>query len=306
MLGRHEFRRSPCCALVDHEDSQRNGFITRVMGCASNGVIGHRECPIPIRENLTFTFRRFRQISDERTRPAGGSICRLDDGSTVRPLHANKPLPRDVRCTSRCDSTQPTRRDAHLFQPRLSHIKRPHAGTRFGSLVRDVELYHPRTQDASRRMPMAVALKEAGGPGSGSDRRTPGRTRILVHTLSITATRRGGRGGQSWRHKHACRHHRAQEREAVLQRSEQELADFFDNAAMGLHWVGAGRYHPAGHQAELDLVGYKPGGISGRHIAEFHADQTVIADILARLHNHEVLLNCEARLRCKEAASRRS
>jgi len=28
----------------------------------------------------------------------------------------------------------------------------------------------------------------------------------------------------------------------------------------------------------------------------------VIADILARLHNHEVLLNCEARLRCKDGS----
>jgi len=44
------------------------------------------------------------------------------------------------------------------------------------------------------------------------------------------------------------------EREAVLQRSEQELADFFDNAAMGLHWVGPDGIILRVNQAELDLL----------------------------------------------------
>src|SRR4051794_10381744 len=86
--------------------------------------------------------------------------------------------------------------------------------------------------------------------------------------------------------------------------SEQELADFFDNATLGLHWVG-----PAGtilrvNQCELDLLGYTREEYVGRHIAEFHADSDVIDDILRRLHAGEVIRDCEARMRCKDGSLR--
>jgi PAS domain S-box-containing protein len=93
------------------------------------------------------------------------------------------------------------------------------------------------------------------------------------------------------------------EREAVersLRHSEQELADFFDNAAVGLHWVGPDGIILRVNQAELHLLGYAREEYLGYHIAEFHADQHVIADLLRRLHAGEELHGCEARLICKD------
>jgi PAS domain S-box-containing protein len=88
--------------------------------------------------------------------------------------------------------------------------------------------------------------------------------------------------------------------EQALRRSEGELNDFFENAAIGLHWVGADGTVLRVNQAELDLLGYTREEYLGHHIAEFHADQEVIDSILARLQAGEVLRDCEARLRCKD------
>jgi PAS domain S-box-containing protein len=92
--------------------------------------------------------------------------------------------------------------------------------------------------------------------------------------------------------------------EQALQRSEAELTDFFENAAIGLHWVGADGTVLRVNQAELDLLGYTREECVGHHIKEFHADQHVIADILGRLQAGEVLQNYEARLRCKDGGVR--
>ena len=90
--------------------------------------------------------------------------------------------------------------------------------------------------------------------------------------------------------------------EQALQRSEAELTDFFENAAVALHWVGPDGIIMRVNQAELDMLGYTRDEYVGRHIAEFHVDQNVIEDILTRLDAGEVLQNYEARLRCKDGA----
>ena len=61
-------------------------------------------------------------------------------------------------------------------------------------------------------------------------------------------------------------------REAV-ERSEGHLNDFFENSAIGLHWVGPDGTILRVNQAELDLLGYTRGEYVGHHIGEFHADQ---------------------------------
>jgi PAS domain-containing protein len=71
--------------------------------------------------------------------------------------------------------------------------------------------------------------------------------------------------------------------EESLRRSEQELTDFFENAPVGLHWVGADGTILRVNQAELDLTGYTHDEYIGRHIAEFHDDREAIEDILQRL-----------------------
>ncbi|MCA1619472.1 MAG: PAS domain S-box protein [Acidobacteria bacterium] len=89
-----------------------------------------------------------------------------------------------------------------------------------------------------------------------------------------------------------------------LRRRERELADFIENASMGLHWVGADGTILWANQAELDLLGYTREEYIGRSITEFHADSDVINDILCRLTNKETLHDYEARLKCKDGSVR--
>ena len=89
-----------------------------------------------------------------------------------------------------------------------------------------------------------------------------------------------------------------------LRRRERELADFIENASVGLHWVGADGTILWANQAELDLLGYTREEYVGRSIIEFHADKDVINDILRRLTNKETLHDYEARLRCKDGSVR--
>jgi PAS domain S-box-containing protein len=94
------------------------------------------------------------------------------------------------------------------------------------------------------------------------------------------------------------------EAEAHIRRSEQELSDFFENASIGLHWVGPDGIIQRVNKAELDMLGYEREEYVGRHIAEFHMDQAVIEDILARLHRGEILREYPAELCCKNGSTR--
>jgi len=90
--------------------------------------------------------------------------------------------------------------------------------------------------------------------------------------------------------------------EEALRRSEAELADFFETSAIGLHWVGPNGYVVRVNQAELNFLGYKREEYIGHHISEFHADQEVINDILARLHRGENIHDYEVRMRCRDGS----
>ena len=92
--------------------------------------------------------------------------------------------------------------------------------------------------------------------------------------------------------------------ERDLSRSERELAEFFENANVGLHWVGPDGIILRANQAELDLLGYRREEYVGRHIAEFHADRPVIDALLTRLTAGESLHEYPVRLRCKDRSIR--
>jgi PAS domain S-box-containing protein len=92
--------------------------------------------------------------------------------------------------------------------------------------------------------------------------------------------------------------------EETLRRSEQELKDFLENAAEGIHWVAADGTVIWANRAEMELLGYTADEYIGHHIAEFHADLPVIEDILKRLRRNETLRDFEARLRCKDGSVR--
>ncbi|HCF30282.1 MAG TPA: hypothetical protein DEV81_24485, partial [Cyanobacteria bacterium UBA11049] len=92
--------------------------------------------------------------------------------------------------------------------------------------------------------------------------------------------------------------------EEALARSQQELSDFVENATVGLHWVDADGTILWANQCELDLLGYSREEYIGHHVAEFHADQEAIDDILLRLCRNETLCGYEARLRHKDGSIR--
>jgi PAS domain S-box-containing protein len=87
-----------------------------------------------------------------------------------------------------------------------------------------------------------------------------------------------------------------------FRRSERELADFFDNATVGLHWAGPDGIILRANRAELDLLGYSPDEYIGHPIAAFHADKDVIEDILRRLSAGLEVRAVEARMRCKDGS----
>jgi PAS domain S-box-containing protein len=89
-----------------------------------------------------------------------------------------------------------------------------------------------------------------------------------------------------------------------LRLRERELTDFLENATVGLHWVGADGKVLWANRAELELLGYKREEYIGHHIAEFHADEDKINDILSRLGRGEELDGYEARLRRKDGSIR--
>ncbi|MCA1481183.1 PAS domain-containing protein, partial [Bradyrhizobium sp. NBAIM08] len=92
------------------------------------------------------------------------------------------------------------------------------------------------------------------------------------------------------------------EAEAELRRKNNQLAAFLDTAALGLHRVGPDGIIQWANAAEMQMLGYSPEEYIGHHIAEFHADQPTIVDILKRLTCGETLHEREARLRCKDGS----
>jgi PAS domain S-box-containing protein len=88
--------------------------------------------------------------------------------------------------------------------------------------------------------------------------------------------------------------------ERQLRRSERELADFFENAAVGLHWIGPDGIILRANKADMDLLGYQSHEYVGHPIAEFYVDRQVIDDILRRITAGESLRDHPAQLRAKD------
>lgn len=87
-------------------------------------------------------------------------------------------------------------------------------------------------------------------------------------------------------------------------RAQRELRDYFENASIGLHWVDANGIIIWANAAELALLGYDEKEYIGHHIAEFHADKDMIADILNRLKRNETLHSYEAQMLCRDGSTR--
>ena len=78
----------------------------------------------------------------------------------------------------------------------------------------------------------------------------------------------------------------------------ETLEDFFENAPVALHIVGPDGLIRRANRLELENLGYidRPEEYLGHHIAEFHADQAVIDEMLERLVGGRPLVHYRARL----------
>lgn len=92
--------------------------------------------------------------------------------------------------------------------------------------------------------------------------------------------------------------------ENELRNRRQDLEDFFENCAVGLHWADADGTILRANRAELEMLGYRREEYVGRKITEFHDDPVAIAGILERLKRGEVLDKYPARLRAKDGSIR--
>jgi PAS domain S-box-containing protein len=90
--------------------------------------------------------------------------------------------------------------------------------------------------------------------------------------------------------------------ETALRHSERNLSDFFDNASVGLHWVGPDGLIIKANQTELDLLGYSREEYVGHHVAEFHVDQTAIQNIMHCLIRGDTLHEYPAKIRRKDGS----
>jgi PAS domain S-box-containing protein len=88
----------------------------------------------------------------------------------------------------------------------------------------------------------------------------------------------------------------------TLRYREQELADFVNNAAEGLHRVGSDGTILWANKAELAMLGYRWEDYVGHHIAEFHVDQPLIEGMLARIQAGAVFYDQPAQLRCQDGS----
>jgi PAS domain S-box-containing protein len=98
------------------------------------------------------------------------------------------------------------------------------------------------------------------------------------------------------------RQYQTREHLSELERREHELRDFFDNAAVGIHWVDRGGIILRANQAELDMLGYEHAEYVGHPISEFHVRPETADEIMNRIALGERLDSFEARIKCKDGS----
>ena len=86
--------------------------------------------------------------------------------------------------------------------------------------------------------------------------------------------------------------------------SERELADFFENAPVGVHWVGPNGVVVRANQVLLDMLGYRREEYVGHSVAEFHVDSDACKTILRHLQHGGELHGHQVTLRCKDGSIR--
>jgi PAS domain S-box-containing protein len=89
-----------------------------------------------------------------------------------------------------------------------------------------------------------------------------------------------------------------------LAEREMELADFLDNAVVGLHKIDANGIVIWANRAELDLLGYRADEYIGQPVADFVVPPSQAADLLRRAKSGEVLRDEHVQMRCKDGSTK--
>jgi PAS domain S-box-containing protein len=87
-------------------------------------------------------------------------------------------------------------------------------------------------------------------------------------------------------------------------RDDAALLDFVETAGVGLHWVGPDGTILWANEADHRLLGFAPGELVGRNIAEVFVDVDMLADMLERLRQGERITGRRAQLRTKDGSIR--
>lgn len=84
--------------------------------------------------------------------------------------------------------------------------------------------------------------------------------------------------------------------------SFDELNDFFDNAPVGVHFVGLNGVMMRANRAEIALLGYEeePGAYIGRHVRHIHHETAVVEGLLERLVAGIPVISQEAYLKKRD------
>ena len=90
----------------------------------------------------------------------------------------------------------------------------------------------------------------------------------------------------------------------TLQSREKELADFIENAAVGMHWLAPDGTILWANSEQLEMLGYTRDEFIGRCIAEFHVDKGLIGEVMGKLNAGAALGDHVARYRCKSGSVR--
>ena len=92
--------------------------------------------------------------------------------------------------------------------------------------------------------------------------------------------------------------------EDALTRSEQNLANFFNEAPIGLLWLSAGGVILRANRAQLELLGHAAENCLGHFVVEFCAESAQGLELLRRLAARETVRNFPMAWRCKDGAVR--
>jgi PAS domain S-box-containing protein len=82
-------------------------------------------------------------------------------------------------------------------------------------------------------------------------------------------------------------------------RQDRDLADFFENATIGLQWIAPDGMILWTNQYFLDLIGYSSEEVIGQQLSKFYPDTQSTVSMLHALKQHTAIGDKELRIRCK-------